>query len=147
MRPASVMLSDHSPRPIQVFHSGSPMTSTYQISTGRTIPPRATSSQRQSTCPPTWALSTWSTSKREGAGYILNICLKNRPTIINRCKILPGISEHETVLTVAEVEARFQKPVARVLCPWDKGNLNQVKRDLLSFSQAFVSENTVTSCG
>ena len=83
--------------------------------------------------------------KNTRGNRILDIFLTNRPTLIGRCEILPGISDHEAVLTVAEVKARYQKPVAREIRLWDKGNLDQVKRDLLNFSQAFVSENTVTT--
>ena len=57
----------------------------------------------------------------------LDIFLTIRSTLINRCEILPSISDHEAVLTVTEVKARFQKPAARVLCLWYKGNLDQVK--------------------
>ena len=75
----------------------------------------------------------------------LGIFLTNRPTLINGCEILPGIRDHEAVLTVAEVKARFQKSAARVLRLWDKGDLDQVKCDLLSYSQAFVLDNSATT--
>ena len=54
-------------------------------------------------------------NKHTRGNRILNIFLTNRPTLIGGCEILPGISDHEEVLTVAEVNGRFQKPVARVI--------------------------------
>jgi hypothetical protein len=76
---------------------------------------------------------------------ILDLFLSNRPSLIQRSELLPGISDHECILTISDIKARFQRPLKREIHLWDKGNLDQMKIDVKQFASSFVETHTTNT--
>lgn len=75
----------------------------------------------------------------------LDLFLTNRPSLVNKCVPLPGVSDHEMVLAVADVAARHQKPVRRKIHLWKKADLPTMKNLLSKFSTDFIASNSIVT--
>ena len=65
----------------------------------------------------------------------LDIFLTNRPTLINRCESIPGISDHESaVFLETHVTAKTAKPPRRKIHLWKRGDFDQIRQEIKSFS-------------
>ena len=75
---------------------------------------------------------------------ILDIFLTNRPTLVNKCEAIPGISDHDSAIFIeADVNAKLQKVPRRKIYLWSKGNMEEMRKDLESFSNEFTREMSV----
>lgn len=84
------------------------------------------------------------TEKTRGQN-ILDIFLTNRPTLIQRTELLPGISDHDCVLTISDLQAKRQRPTKRLIHLWDRGNLESLKSDAQLISSSTIKNfNTAT---
>ena len=75
----------------------------------------------------------------------LDLFLTNRPSLISKCSPLPGVSDHEMVLTVSDVRTKRQKPVPRKILLWSRADMAAIKSQLSDFATAFTSNNTVNT--
>jgi len=73
---------------------------------------------------------------------ILDLFLTNRPTLVQRCEPLPGVSDHDSILTIADTKAKRRPRVRREILLWDKGNLDGLRQDLASFSSKLTANAT-----
>ena len=64
---------------------------------------------------------------------LLDIFLTNRPSLIQSCKSLPGIS----------VSVKYQRPIRRKIWLWSKADLPSMKEDLKSFSDEFIGKYSI----
>ena len=64
----------------------------------------------------------------------LDLFLTNRSSLVNKCIPLPGVSDHEMVLTMSNVRAKRQKAICRKVFMWKKADMNKIKADLRVFS-------------
>jgi hypothetical protein len=71
---------------------------------------------------------------------ILDIFCTNRPTLVDRCYPIPGLSDHDTVLIDTNLIPNRQKPIQRKICLWKKVNITAMREDLSSFSSSFTAE-------
>ena len=51
---------------------------------------------------------------------ILDLFLTNRPSLLNRCEVIPGISDHEAVFVNMNIEPHRSKPTKRKILLWKK---------------------------
>ena len=65
---------------------------------------------------------------------ILDIFLTNRPSLITKCTTLPGLSDHDIVITESKIKACkvFQMP--RAVTIWKKANIQAIKNETKDFS-------------
>ena len=70
---------------------------------------------------------------------ILDLFLTNRPTLVNKCTPLPGLGDHDIVCVDTDVSAKRRKPVKRLIHIWRKANLQDLKKECLSFQQQFLN--------
>ena len=75
----------------------------------------------------------------------LDLFLTNRPSLIKECVPLPGVSDHEMVLTISNVIARYQKSVPRKILLWKKCNPDLIRKDIEEFASSFMSSNTLNT--
>ncbi|MEW8547322.1 MAG: reverse transcriptase domain-containing protein, partial [Candidatus Thiodiazotropha sp.] len=76
---------------------------------------------------------------------LLDIFFTNRPSLIQSCTHLPGVSDHEIVFVDSDVSAKYQRPVKRKIWLWDKADLNLLKEDMRQFSDTFTVKHSIKS--
>ena len=70
----------------------------------------------------------------------LDLFMTNRPSLINRCEPIPGVSDHEIVYVDSEVLAKRQKPIRRKIYLWSKADFDKVRADINEFSRDFTTK-------
>ena len=76
---------------------------------------------------------------------ILDIFVTNRPSLVNKCTPIPGLSDHDIVLIDANIVHSRQKPARRLIYLWNKANLIEMEQDIAAFSRSFTTENSETT--
>lgn len=75
----------------------------------------------------------------------LDLFLTNRPSLVSKCIPLPGVSDHEMVLSVSDVRAKRQKPARRKIFLWKKADMEKIKSVLCDFASNFLDVNTINT--
>ena len=65
----------------------------------------------------------------------LDLFLTNQPSLINRLKSIPAISDHEALFIDSDVQAKLRRPTSR-----KKADLEKLQNDMQAFSQSFISK-------
>ena len=73
---------------------------------------------------------------------ILDVFCTNSPSLVDKCVPIPGLSDHDIVLTDTNVLPTPQKPVKRKLYLWKRADKQSVSDDLKQFAEEFVYANT-----
>jgi len=68
---------------------------------------------------------------------ILDIIFTNRPSLINYCNVISGISDHEAVLTSFMAQAVYHKEGDRKRYLWNKANFQEMNIELSRFTAWF----------
>ncbi|KAK3107772.1 hypothetical protein FSP39_021936 [Pinctada imbricata] len=55
-------------------------------------------------------------------GAILDLFITNRPSLINKIRPLPGVSDHEVLFIDTNVEVKHQRPPKRKIYLWNRAN-------------------------
>ena len=71
--------------------------------------------------------------------------MTNRPTLVNRCCPIPGISDHDIVLIDLHIRATRQQNIKRKIFIWKRANIEEITYALQEFSDDFVSMHHVTT--
>ena len=77
--------------------------------------------------------------------YTLDIFCTNRPSLIDRCVPLPGISDHDIVLVDSSILPARKKPVKRKIYLWMTANKPAMDEDLTKFTQKLIEDNTTST--
>ena len=75
----------------------------------------------------------------------LDLFLTNRPSLVSKCVPLPGVSDHDMVLSVSDIRARWQKPAPRKILLWKNTNLRPLKCGLHDFASTFIASNSINT--
>ena len=70
---------------------------------------------------------------------ILDIFVTNRPSLVNKCTPIPGLSDHDFVLIGANIVPSRQKSARRLIYLWNKANLIEMEQDIAAFSRSFTT--------
>ena len=70
---------------------------------------------------------------------LLDILFTNRPTLIHRSGPVPGISDHDIILTTFQMKASYQENTARKIFLWNSLNHNDIKTKLLALKNYYTS--------
>ncbi|KAK3092025.1 hypothetical protein FSP39_024520 [Pinctada imbricata] len=77
-------------------------------------------------------------------GAILDLFITNRPSLINKIRPLPGVSDHEVLFIDTNVEVKHQRPPKRKIYLWNRANIQGLQDDFESFSTDFVNQHDIT---
>ena len=70
---------------------------------------------------------------------ILEIFCTNRPGLISKCTVIPGLSYHDIVLTESRIKAKKNKQIAHTVSVWKKANFDAIREETKSFSEQFLA--------
>ena len=77
----------------------------------------------------------------------LDLFLTNRPSCINKCQPIPGISDHEIVYINTDVKPKRRKPIRRKIYLWNKVDLDQIHDEgnkmMKEFMEIYSSSSSV----
>ena len=59
----------------------------------------------------------------------LDLFITNRPSLVNRCEVLPGISDHDIVYVDSNISAKRQPPIQRKIHLWKRANMDALKEN------------------
>ena len=76
---------------------------------------------------------------------ILGIFATNRPTLVNKCLPIPGISDHEAVYIETTITAKYNPPVRRKILLWSRANFQLIPQCIQDFNLKFLSNYTIES--
>ncbi|VDI67396.1 Hypothetical predicted protein [Mytilus galloprovincialis] len=71
---------------------------------------------------------------------ILDLFFTSHPSLVNKCKTIPGVGDHDAVLIDTLAKPQRAKPTKRKIYLWDKANLPSLKADVTLFVSDFVSQ-------
>ena len=69
---------------------------------------------------------------------ILDLFFTSHPGLIDKCKTIPGVGDHDAVLIDTQCKPQRAKPTRRRIYSWDKGNITKLKEDTTSFVSTFI---------
>ena len=75
----------------------------------------------------------------------LDIFVTNRPTLVNKCIPIPGLSDHDIVMVDANIVPARQKPPKRLIYLWKQCNLTDMEQDLHQSVQGFLKVSTTST--
>ena len=75
----------------------------------------------------------------------LDLFLTNRPPLVNRCSLMPGISDHDIVCVDTNASARRTKPTRRKIYLWKNADTEKLKSECLSFQKDFLNKYDLNS--
>ena len=80
---------------------------------------------------------------RHNPDNTLDLILTNRPTLIQRCEPIPGLSDHIAVLVTTKLQAGPRKPIRRKIHLWKKADTEGIRDHVNNYSETFHSQYTV----
>ena len=72
----------------------------------------------------------------------LDIFLTNRPSLINYCTPIAGISDHKAVLTESNISIFVQKQLRRKIYLWNRADSSLIRNFFYDFSYEYLHSNT-----
>jgi hypothetical protein len=76
----------------------------------------------------------------------LELFFTNRPSLLNRCEPIPGISDHDTAVYIdSDISIKRQRPTQRKIMLWNKTDVDGLKKEVISFSDTFLTAHTNTT--
>ncbi|XP_072020312.1 uncharacterized protein [Amphiura filiformis] len=70
---------------------------------------------------------------------ILDIVITNRPSLVNRCCSLPGLSDHDVVFMDMNVRAFKRKPIRRKILLWKRTDFDSIIQRLKKWAENYTS--------
>lgn len=61
----------------------------------------------------------------------LDLFITNKPTLVSKCKPLPGLSDHDIVMTDNKMLCTRQKPIKRTIYLWNNADIVNIKKDMI----------------
>ena len=71
--------------------------------------------------------------------HLLDILFTNRPSLLLQCTHVLGISDHEMIFGTFQTSLPQQKQPKHKIFLWDSGNLDEIRAQLLSFTDYYLS--------
>ncbi|MCS5551394.1 MAG: reverse transcriptase family protein, partial [Gammaproteobacteria bacterium] len=68
----------------------------------------------------------------------LDLFLTNKPALVNKCKPLPGLSDHDIVMTDNKISCKRHKPVKRTIYLWKNADISKMKSDTTHLSNKIL---------
>ena len=78
---------------------------------------------------------------------ILDIFLTNRPTLVNKCQPLPGVSDHDIVYVDSSIKPNRGKPPRRNIHIWKRADIESMIKDTeeltINFNESYNHHNCI----
>jgi hypothetical protein len=79
---------------------------------------------------------------------LFDVFITNRPSLINKCRPLPGLSDYDIVFVDSNIMPAQQKPPQRLIHQWKKVNIPDTGADLKgNLDTTFQTYDTKTPAG
>jgi hypothetical protein len=75
----------------------------------------------------------------------LDMFLTNKPSLVNMCKPLPGLSDHDIVLTDNKNGCKCNKQITRNIYLWKTTNIDEIKSDTIQLSNKITCDSNSSS--
>ena len=77
---------------------------------------------------------------------ILDILLTNRPSLVHRCRPLPGISDHDSIVHCEfNILAKHNRPVKRQIHQWRKADFNKIREEVRKRVSEFIETFSIAT--
>ena len=76
---------------------------------------------------------------------ILDFFFTNRPSLVNRSTVIPGISDHLAIFIDSYITMTRQKPIKRTIFMWGKANIQGIKEMCKELSKSIIQGYTSKS--
>ena len=76
---------------------------------------------------------------------ILDLFATNRPSLVNKVKVSPGISDHEVICVESVLTATVAETIPRKVYLWHKANMQLINDKVVDFCKAFTSHYSIST--
>ena len=76
----------------------------------------------------------------------LDLYLTNRPSLVNRCESLPGLSDHDIAFIDSNVSAKRHKPIKRKIYIWKRAKIEELQTGAENINIEFHQKFEKHSC-
>ena len=76
---------------------------------------------------------------------IVDLFITNKPGLVKSCTVIPGLSDHEIVLTDYDIRAVSVRKPPRTIFKWGKADWTKIKEDLVAFRDSFMAAHAERS--
>ena len=73
-------------------------------------------------------------------GNILDVFMTNRPGLVKKCNLIPGVSDHEIVHIVSSVHPVRKKPTKHDILLWNKVDVSKMTKEAQDFNTKFLNQ-------
>ena len=70
---------------------------------------------------------------------ILDLVFTTHPSLVQHCEPIPGISDHDMILTTINSDISYPKPNSHCIYLWNKANLQNMSEDISKFTSEFTN--------
>ena len=74
---------------------------------------------------------------------ILDLFFTNKPSLVQQCYVVPGISDHDTVMITLESTISYAPSNRYKVYLWKKANLFEMRKEMLNFTAEYCQQYTV----
>jgi len=74
---------------------------------------------------------------------ILDLFATNRPGLIRKVQVTPGLSDHEVISVESTLSATITKPRPRIFFMWHQADWQSINQRIHSFSSRFISDYSI----
>ena len=68
----------------------------------------------------------------------LDVLVTNRPSLVNKCSSLPGLSDHDVVFMEVSIKASRKKTARHKIHLWSKTNFEDIRNHLRTWANKFT---------
>ncbi|XP_053381379.1 uncharacterized protein LOC128549116 [Mercenaria mercenaria] len=72
---------------------------------------------------------------------ILDLFFTNNPFLVEKCKLTPGVGDHDAILVDTLFRPRRVKPTKRKIYLWDKADTSDLKDETARYARTFITES------
>ena len=76
---------------------------------------------------------------------LLDIFFSNKPDLVNSCKLLSGLGDHEAVSIKNSLFIKKKKPTKRKILLWNRADVNKIKEKTHTFRTTFLNKFSTNS--
>ena len=70
---------------------------------------------------------------------ILDVFITDRPSLVEFCNTIDGISDHEAILVTSYVLAPLRPPIERSIYLWSRANFDHIRQEMQSLCDEFIT--------
>jgi len=76
---------------------------------------------------------------------ILDIFIADRPSLVESCDVVSGISDHKTLLVTSLVAACLSHPSPRTICLWSQADFDTIRNRITLLCEDCIASYTASS--